>query len=144
MDNSRGNQTAGLIRRIAALGYDILLVASLLMFVTLVFVGLRGGNTITPGSLLYQFALIATTAGFFVGFWVHGGQTLGMRAWRLKIEQRSGEALTWRIGMIRFGAGILSMLPLGLGMIWLLFDSDGLTWHDRIAGTQVVLLPKMA
>ncbi len=122
----------------------MLLVASLLALVTLIFIGLRGGTSIPPGNLFYQAALVATTGCFFIGFWVRGGQTLGMRAWRLQVQQRSGEALTWRIGVIRFAAGVLSTLPLGLGLIWLLFDADGLTWHDRIAGTRVALLPKSA
>ena len=44
--------------------------------------------------------------------------------------------------IVRLGAAILSWLPLGLGFIWVLFDSDRLTWHDRLSGTRLVLLPK--
>ena len=130
------------MRRIAALGYDTLLVGSILMLVTLAIVALRGGQTVAPGSLLYQLALVGATGGFFVGFWVCGGQTLGMRAWRLRVQQDSGSALTWKTGLIRFAVGIVSVATCGLGFIWLLADPQNKTWHDRIAGTRVVVLPK--
>ena len=133
---------AGLIRRLAALVYDSLLIAALLMLVTLIFVAVRGGDPVEPGNPIFQLALIVTVGGFFTGFWVRGGQTLGMRAWRLKVEQKSGDALTWKVAVIRFLAGIVSVLPFGAGMIWSLFDPEGLTVHDRIAGTRVRLLPK--
>jgi len=134
--------SAGLMRRMAALSYDTLLVISILMLVTLAIVALRGGEPVSPSNLLYQLALVAATGGFFVGFWVRGGQTLGMRAWRLRVQQASGEDLNWKVGLIRFAAGILSIAPCGLGFLWQLADAQGLTWHDRIAGTRVVVLPK--
>jgi uncharacterized RDD family membrane protein YckC len=135
-------RVAGLLRRVAAAIYDTLLVTAVLMLVTLVLLALRGGEPISPGNLLYQIVLVGTTAGFFIGFWVHGGQTLGMRAWRLRVEQRSGESMTWKISALRFVAAILSMAPLGLGLFWLILDPEGLSWHDRIAGTRVVAVPK--
>ncbi|HEX5418609.1 MAG TPA: RDD family protein, partial [Gammaproteobacteria bacterium] len=73
---------AGLLRRIAALAYDLLLLASVLIACTLIGVGLHHGTAITPGSaasLAYRAALAAITVAFFVGFWTYG-QTLGMRA----------------------------------------------------------------
>ncbi len=142
MNNERAYPAAGLMRRIAALGYDILLVGAILMLVTLIIVALRGGQPVAPGNLLYQLGLIGATGGFFVGFWVRGGQTLGMRAWRLRVQRNSGSALTWKTGLIRFAAGTLSVATCGLGFIWLLVDPQHLTWHDRIAGTRVVVLPK--
>ncbi|MDH3510150.1 MAG: RDD family protein [Gammaproteobacteria bacterium] len=133
---------AGLLRRLAAAVYDALLVTALCMLTTLCLIAFRGGEPISPGNLLYQLSLIATAAVFFIGFWVHGGQTLGMRAWRLRVEQRSGEALDWKTGSIRFAAGMLSVIPVGLGLLWLLVDPKRLAWHDRISKTRVVLLPK--
>jgi uncharacterized RDD family membrane protein YckC len=142
VNGESGHPPADLTRRLAALGYDVLLVAAVLMLVTLAIVALRGGRPVAPGNLLYQLALVGTTGGFFIAFWVCGGQTLGMRAWRLKVEQGSGEALNWKIGSIRFAAGILSIVTGGLGFVWILADPQKLTWHDRIAGTRVVVLPK--
>lgn len=142
VNNESEYPSAGLMRRIAALSYDVLLVAAVLMLVTLAIVALRGGRPVAPGNLLYQLALVGATGGFFIAFWVCGGQTLGMRAWRLKVQQGSGEDLNWTIGSIRFAAGMVSIATGGLGFVWLLADSQKLTWHDRIAGTRVVMLPK--
>jgi uncharacterized RDD family membrane protein YckC len=142
LDQPTEAQTAGLGRRLAALTYDTLLVCAVLMLVTLAFVALRGGKPVEPGNIFLQFSLFATTGIFFTGFWVSGGQTLGMRAWRLKVEQRSGEPITWGIACIRFLAGLITLLPLGAGLIWALFDPAKLALYDRISGTRVILLPK--
>jgi uncharacterized RDD family membrane protein YckC len=133
---------AGLLRRVAAAVYDALLVTALCMLTTFCVIAFRGGEPIGPGNLLYQLSLLATAAIFFIGFWVRGGQTLGMRAWRLRVEQHSGAALDWKIGLIRFVAGLLSIIPAGLGLLWLIVDPQHLAWHDRISKTRVVVVPK--
>jgi uncharacterized RDD family membrane protein YckC len=133
---------AGLFRRLAAGIYDALLVTALWMLTTLCVLAFRGGEPINSGNLLYQLSLLATAVVFFVGFWMHGGQTLGMRAWRIRVERRSGEVIDWKTGLIRFAAGILSIIPLGLGLLWLIVDPQRLAWHDRISKTRVVLMPK--
>ncbi len=65
-----------------------------------------------------------------------------MRAWRLRVERESGEALDARAGILRFLGGLLSVATGGIGLLWLWVDRDELTWHDRLAGTRVVVLPK--
>ena len=105
---------------------------------------LRGGEPIPPAKPAYQFLLLGIAALFFITSWLRGGQTLGMRAWRLKVERESGEALDARTGLVRFAGGLLSVAAGGLGLLWLWIDRDKLTWHDRLAGTRVVVLPKAA
>jgi len=131
-----------LLRRLAAGLYDGLLVIALLVIPTLLAMALRGGEPIPPGDLLFQALLLLTVGGFFTWFWSHGGQTLGMRAWRLRVEQQSGAPLTMRTALLRFGVGLLSLAVFGLGLVWILFDADKLAWHDRATGTRVVVLPK--
>jgi uncharacterized RDD family membrane protein YckC len=135
-------KTAGLLRRVAAGFYDSLLLIGVLVIPTLIAIALRGGESIPPGNLLYQFLLIATTAGFFIGFWMHGGQTLGMRAWRLRVTGITGEPITLRTGLKRFVASILALAPLGLGVLWMLIDSQNLSWADRLSDTRVIVVPK--
>lgn len=136
------NPPAGLFRRLAAFTYDALLVIALFVVPTSLVMALRGGAPIPPGSLLFQCLLIATAAVFFVGFWMRGGQTLGMRAWRLRLEGRDGEPITARTGLIRFLGGAVSIGALGLGVLWVVLDPQQQTWADRLAGTRVVVLPK--
>ncbi|MBT8442506.1 MAG: RDD family protein [Gammaproteobacteria bacterium] len=141
MPDSQRYPPAGLPRRLAAFIYDGLLVLGLLVIPTLVAIAMRGGESIPPGSLLFQLLLIVTAGGFFIWFWTHGGQTLGMRSWRLRVERQSGEPLSYRHALVRFLVGILSIAAGGLGLLWILIDPDKLAWHDRAADTRVVILP---
>lgn len=134
--------TAGVLRRLAAGCYDALLLGALWMAATLAVVAVRGGQPVPAGEPAYQLLLLVVAALFFIASWLRGGQTLGMRAWRLRVERESGEALDARAGLLRFLGGLLSVATGGIGLLWLWVDRDELTWHDRLAGTRVVVLPK--
>lgn len=134
--------SAGVSRRLAAACYDALLLGAIWMLVTLIIVALRDGEAVPAGEPAFQLLLLVTAGLFFILSWVRGGQTLGMRAWRLRVETRSGKTLDVRTGILRFMAGLMSVAAGGLGFFWLWFDRDGLTWHDRLAGTRVIVLPK--
>ena len=133
--------TAGVFRRLAAGAYDALLLGALWMFSTLLVVMARG-EPIPPSNLPYQLLLLATTAAFYIGFWMRGGQTLGMRAWRLKVEREPGLPLDLRTATLRFLGGALSVATLGLGLLWLWVDRDELALHDRLSRTRVIVMPK--
>ena len=113
-----------------------------LALATLAVVAVRGGQPVPAGEPAYQLLLLVVAALFFIASWLRGGQTLGMRAWRLRVERESGEALDTRAGILRFLGGLLSVATGGIGLLWLWVDRDELTWHDRLAGTRVVVLPK--
>jgi uncharacterized RDD family membrane protein YckC len=125
-------------RRLAAFCYDRLLLAALIFAFTLLLLALRGGKEIAPGTVWFELCLMAIALLFFGGFWTHGGQTLGMRAWRIRVVDADGGPLDWRRAVLRFGAAIVAVLPAGLGLWWALFDSRGRGWHDRWARTLVV------
>lgn len=133
---------AGVLRRLAAACYDALLLGAIWMLVTLIIVALRDGQAVPSGDPTFQLLLLVSAGIFFILSWVRGGQTLGMRAWRLRVETRSGQTIDARTAIIRFVAGLLSVAAGGLGLFWLWIDRDGLTWHDRLAGTRVIVLRK--
>jgi uncharacterized RDD family membrane protein YckC len=122
--------------------YDGLLVIALLLFATVPFVGMLGGEPVEPGSPAYQLTMLAVAWIFFVGFWTRSGRTLGMQSWRLQIETMNGNRPDVGAATLRFFAAILSWLPLGLGFLWQLVDRDRLTWHDRLSGTRLRYYPK--
>jgi len=130
----------GLWRRLAAIFYDSWLVAGLwLLGVTVdTFVGAGSEGS----HLMLQLYAILSPMVFFSWFWMHGGQTLGMRAWRMKLLSGAGTEVTLRQSLARCFAAMLSMLTLGLGYLWILFDRDGLAWHDRISNTRLVMVRK--
>ena len=133
----------GLLRRLGAMAYDALLLLALLMLLSYPYVWLTGA--VKPGLLvktLYQLYLLAISFFFYAGFWTHGGQTLGMRAWRLKVVRADGGPLGWVLALKRFALAWVSLLCLGLGFLWVIFDRDKLAWHDRWSETWLIMLPK--
>ena len=136
-------QNTGLLRRIAAMLYDMLLVAALLFLATLPFIAIRGGEPVETGeNLLYRIVLALVVYVFFVGFWSHSGRTLGMQSWGLQLETDDGSMPSVTSASLRFFAAIVSFLPLGLGFLWQFWDPENLTWHDRISHTRIVYYPR--
>ncbi len=133
---------AGLFRRLAAMVYDSLLLFAALYLSTAPLLLLTQGEAVALAHPLYRVYLFVVAFVFFGWFWTHGGQTLGMRAWRLRVLTRDGKSIGWLQALQRFLGAIVSLLALGLGYLWLLFDSDGYTWHDRMSKTVVVFMPK--
>jgi uncharacterized RDD family membrane protein YckC len=134
-------EPASVWRRLAAFCYDALLLTALAVCFTLLVLAVRLGAAVPPGSGWFPAALLALAMGFFCGFWVHGGQTLGMRAWRIRVVRDDGGTLTWRIAALRFVAAFVAALPAGLGLWWSVFDAGKRSWHDRWTGTRVVRAP---
>lgn len=138
--------------RLLAMAYDLLPVLALWMLLSLLFTlghTFLGGHdvreNIAPFSAL-QWLLWAgcwlLTGAYAVLSWGRGGQTLGMRPWRLQVVAADGgtpsAAALWR----RYAVASLSLLVAGLGFVWALFDRERLTWHDRASGTRLRRLPK--
>lgn len=138
---------AGLLRRLGALLYDSLLLAAVLMVVTALFLPLTGGEAITrAGSPLLQWiyrgVLLGLVVAFYGSFWTRRGQTLGMASWRLRLEREDGGAPTWGDAIRRLAAALLSLLPAGLGWLWILVDPGKRAWHDRLSRTRMIHVPK--
>ncbi|EOG2035424.1 RDD family protein [Pseudomonas aeruginosa] len=146
---------AGLIRRLAAMFYDFLLCVALMMVVTLVYQQgilrlIYGSDHLREladrgaliGDPLLSTLLVFALFGFFAKFWTHNGQTLGMQVWGLRVQNRDGSAISLLQALLRFMIAIVSWLCLGLGFLWMLWDKDKRTWHDRYSESQVVRLPK--
>ena len=141
--------TAGLLRRLGALFYDSLLLAALLMVVTAALLPLTGGEAIDAArnpllEWIYRAALLAAVALYYGLPWTRRGQTLGMVAWRLRLERTDGSLPRWPDVLKRLAAALLSLLPAGMGWWWMLVDPARLAWHDRLSGTRVVLTPPRA
>ena len=125
-------------RRLAAFCYDLLLLAARVLAFTAVVVAARSFASVPPGTWWFLPSLIGIAAAFFCGFWVHGGQTLGMRAWRIRVVRDDGGALTLPRAAARFALGVIAAAPAGLGLWWSLLDESKRGWHDRWTHTRVV------
>jgi len=129
-------------RRLAAILYDSLLLLAIFFVATALWLLRTGGQT-TPGANPWlTLSLLMIAFAFFAWFWSHGGQTLGMRAWRIRLQNRnSGPVSLWQLAL-RFIVALISWLAFGLGFLWSLVDKEKLTWHDRYSMTELVVLPK--
>ncbi len=129
--------------RLFALVYDFFPALALWFATSALVLLVRGGEPVVPGSLAswFELALLWAVTGFYAVFsWYRGGQTLGMRPWRLKVLQADGRRPPLRALVLRYAVATLSLLAGGLGLLWCLVDRDRRGWHDLASGTVLVRL----
>ena len=155
---------AKLPRRLAAIIYDSLLLAGVLIFASALAWGLMaallGSEAVTlhnplRGNPFFQTYLLLISFFFYSGSWVRGGQTLGMRAWRLQVRRNDGRGMSWQQALLRFLTAALWVAPfylhplfkisinlsLGISLVVLLLLL-ALRVPDRVSETELVVLPK--
>ena len=104
--------------------------------------------------------------GFFGWSWTRSGRTPGMLAWKLQLRRTDGSAVRWPVALLRYAAALLSWgglvigaiglammrhVPLSLALMccgvlsvgWSLLDPRRRALHDLVAGTEMVLLPRL-
>lgn len=139
--------------RLLSLLYDLWPVLALWMLVSTAFtLGYTyaghhdSRQNIAPFSPLQWWLWLACwgVAGLYATLsWRRGGQTLGMRPWRIVVQAKDGRGRPgWKALWIRYAAGTLSLSCGGLGFWWAWLDRDRLTWHDRASGTRIVRNPR--
>ncbi|WP_286236994.1 RDD family protein [Neptuniibacter halophilus] len=139
-------QIASPLRRVGAFVYDMLLIIALLMVSSGLMLTLNDGEAMDKSGYfaLYQSALFILVYLYLAYFWMRNGQTLGMLAWRLRVQTTEGQRLNFTQCLLRYLVGIISLIPCAAGFLWMFIDKQKMTWHDRASGTHVVQLPKNA
>ncbi|ROM65053.1 hypothetical protein BK653_21610 [Pseudomonas brassicacearum] len=144
----------GLGRRLAAMFYDFLLCTALLIvtsgaykMIQMAIIGEEKMRALTEAGALDGDPLLSTVLlfvlfGFFAKFWTHNGQTLGMQVWCIRVQNADGTAISLWQALLRFAVSIASLLLVGLGFIWALFDKRKRSWHDIYSDSQLVRIPK--
>jgi uncharacterized RDD family membrane protein YckC len=160
---------AGSFRRLAAAVYDGLLLLAVLMLTTAALQALTGGEAITYASVgaweyAYRAAMAALVVAYYGTAWTRRGQTLGMKAWKLRTELPDGALLRWSDVVRRLGCaaplyllavgGVLAFMtkvagpvalalcvaPLVASYAWLALKGEG-TLHDLLSRSRVVRVP---
>jgi uncharacterized RDD family membrane protein YckC len=138
---------ASLWLRFAAALYDFFPLLALWMLTAgAVLLVSQGEVDVAHPSVTYRLALrsalLAITAAYFVISWARGGQTIGMRAWRLRIVSADGGVLPWPRALLRFVVACVSLIVFGAGFVWCLLDRQKRAWHDIAARSVFVRLSK--
>lgn len=129
--------TPGLARRLASMLYEAILLFAVAFFAGFAFhFASRGAPLEGVLRFAHQLLLVAVFAAYFLWSWLRGGQTLAMKAWRVRLVQVTpGRALA------RFFLALV-LVPTGVSILWALVDRDRQFLHDRLAGTRLELVPR--
>lgn len=145
--------TPSLMRRIAAMVYDTLLLAAVSILYGAIATGINiaingipaTGERVSWGAfgIVVFIGWILTLAYFFCYFWKKSGQTLGMKTWRIKMYDANSMQLPgYSQCIIRCCCAPLSMALLGIGYWSMYLNPDRQTLHDKLSNTRVLLLSK--
>jgi uncharacterized RDD family membrane protein YckC len=159
-----------IMRRAASMLYESLLVAAIVIVGGFAYFGARaalgGGEPGAAGPasrILLQVALVALLAGYFVRSWTRGGQTLAMKAWRLRLVMTDGTPVPAPRALGRFvltaavivpalvaaaylwrrpeaTSAYLALVPACADFAWALVDPGRQFLHDRLAGTRIIFV----
>jgi uncharacterized RDD family membrane protein YckC len=119
---------AGFWIRLAAVVLDAILIGMLCGFL---------GN-IWSGFKVFPFWF----AVYCAAMWATKGTTIGGIICSLKVVRLDDRPIDWGVAVVRTLGGFLSLFVAGLGFIWVAFDDEKQSWHDKIAGTTIVRVPK--
>lgn len=136
--NDHSGEPCKLVRRLAAILYDATIVLALVMLAALVAMLLGMGKKTAFRDIGFTLYLLSVWYLYLAWCWHRGGMTVGMRAWRIRIESDSGQNPTWWQTIVRFLASLLSAALFGAGFLWSLVDSRNRTWHDLLSGTRLL------
>lgn len=128
----------GIGRRLASMLYESLVVFSILLVGFLFPQIVLNGFGFAMGARLLWLHMVIVLMAYFVWCWLHGGQTLPMKTWKLRIANADGTPPRVAQAVLRYLAAWPSLLLFGLGILWALIDKDKQFLHDRIAGTRIV------
>jgi len=140
-DKFRDCPPASLFKQFAAMLYDSLLIFAVLFFAAAIALLFNRGEAIesNPAFSLY---LLFSLFTFYAWFWHKSGQTLGMRAWKIRIVSEFGGNPSWGGSYLRLLFALLSFSCFGLGYFWRLFKPY--TWHDRLSQTSIIDVSSLA
>ncbi len=129
---------APIYKRLFALLYDSLLVLAILFVATFLALLINKGESYGPNHFGFLTYLISSASFYFLWCWTKSGQTLGMKAWKLKLKTCSLNRLTLKQASLRLLCGTFCLLFFGIGLLWCLFDKNKQSLADRLCDTKTI------
>jgi len=129
---------SGFLRRLAAQLYDGLLLLAVLFMAVAIALPFNGGNAYPAGHIGFSLYLLTVSFFYYAWFWTHGGQTLGMRAWKIRLEKADGTPCDAKTALSHWIIGVILGSLMGLGWWFALIDRKGRALQDVICRTRVL------
>ena len=131
--------SAGFARRLGSASYEAILLLALLSVTALLPHVLLGAfaHRVASATVLWAHTFLVLLF-YFQWFWRHGGQTLAMKTWKIRLVTRTGQTVRPATALLRYALCWLSLILCGAGFLWALVDPDGQFLHDRLAGTRLI------
>ena len=129
-------------RRLMIMLYDGVIMLGLLMLASAVALPFGETEKMAFRDIGFTLWLLLVCFIYLSACWRHGGMTVGMRAWRVKIVSQDGKRISWVACLLRFLTGLLSLTALGLGVFWALLDGKNRGWHDLASHTFLIYSDK--
>lgn len=85
---------------------------------------------------------LVLVAAYGAVLWKLRGTTIGGIICHLSVERMDGRPIDWPTAIVRALGCFVSLFVVGLGFLWIVFDPERQSWHDKIAGTIVVVTPR--
>jgi len=129
-------------KHFAAFIYDIFPMLGIFIMTAFIVVLIRNGKAVEQHTLWFDALIVSEIMFYYMYSWKLGGQTLGMRAWKIKIIPNNNKqsTLTWTQTSMRFLTGIISTLLLGLGLFWKSFSKDQDSWMDKVSDSHCQII----
>jgi len=130
-------QYPNLFQHFSVIAFDTLSVISLLLLASVFLFSLNTFEPINAYHPLFITYLIGVSFFYFGWAWMHGGQTIGMKLWNIRLVDKEEAALSWLQITLRFIASVVSVLALGIGFCWEYLGKDKQNWPDYFSGTSL-------
>ena len=116
--------------------YEVLLLLAVAFFAGSLFLFASGGHDATAGweRHVLQTFIALVFAAYFLWSWLRGGQTLPMKAWKIRLV-----GVTPANAVLRLVLAAL-LIPSGISLVWSVFDKEKQFLHDRLAGTRLIVV----
>jgi uncharacterized RDD family membrane protein YckC len=141
MSSLQKHKVSGFTRLLASVFYDAMLLTAVLFFATLALLLIpedyRNSSSLSDLAKVAWYLLVSYI--YFVGFWLKGGQTPGMKPWKITLVTMQGDPPKLKQVTLRFFTAILSWALAGMGFVWMIVDSNHYSLHDHLSGSKLIV-----
>lgn len=128
---------ASLFKRLLAIFYDLVLLATMFLLASAIAIVFNEHKAFASGNYIMPLWLIFVTSLYYCISWKSSGQTLGLKAWGLKLVKLDGSDFTWLEVITRFFISLILFCTI-VGFLWLLFNKNRLTIYDIVTKSKII------